>query len=92
MFSVCTQYTKFSPNQGELNTRRGQHELVYGESSSNAEMRQCLFIICVIVYNLYYCCYAKNSSSAAQKRHSKVYGNPIAHTLYSILLGNYSAY
>jgi len=30
--------------------------------------------ICVIVYNLYYCCYAKTSSSAVQKRHSKVYG------------------
>ena len=36
-----------------------------------------LFIFCVIVYNLYYCCYAKTSSSAVQKRHSKVYGNPI---------------
>ena len=80
MFSVCTQYTKFSPNQGELNTRRGQHELVYGESSSNAEMRQCLFIICVIVCNLYYC------SPAVQIRHSKVYGNPIAPSLYSILI------
>ena len=39
---------------------------------------RCLFIIRVIVYNLYYCCYAKTSSSAVQKRHSKVYGNPIA--------------
>ena len=64
-----------------------KHELVYGESSSNAEMHQCLFIICVIVYNLYYCCYAKTSSPATQKRHSKVYGNPIAPSLYSILLG-----
>ena len=34
-------------------------------------------IICVLVYNLYYCCYAKTSSSAVQKRNSKVYGNPI---------------
>ena len=25
-----------------------------------------VFIICVIVYNLYYCCYAKTSSSAVQ--------------------------
>ena len=25
-----------------------------------------------------YCCYAQTSSSAVQKRHSKVYGNPIA--------------
>ena len=41
-------------------------------------MHQCLFIICVIVYNLYYCYYAKTSSPAVQKRHSKVYGNPIA--------------
>ena len=43
---------------------------------------------CVIVYNLYYCCYAKTSSSAVQKRHSlsKVYGNPIAPSFYSILL------
>ena len=33
---------------------------------------RCLFIICVIVYNHYYCCYAKTSSSAVQKRHSSV--------------------
>ena len=26
---------------------------------------------------LYYCCYAKTSSSVVQKRHSKVYGNPL---------------
>ena len=44
----------------------------------------CLFIIYVIVYNLCYCCYAKTSSSAVQKRHSKVYGNPIAPSFYSI--------
>ena len=43
-------------------------------------------IIYVLVYNLCYCCYAKTSSSAVQKRHSKVYGNPIAPSLYSILL------
>ena len=49
-------------------------------------MHQCLFIICVIVYNLYYCCYAKTSSPAVQIRHSKVYGNPIVPSLYSILL------
>ena len=36
---------------------------------------------------LYYCCYAKTSSPAAQIRHSKVYGNPIDPSLYSILLG-----
>ena len=30
--------------------------------------------------------YAKTSSPAVQKRHSKVYGNPIAPSLYSILL------
>ena len=46
-------------------------------------------VICVIVCNLYYCCYAKTSSSAVQKRHSKVYGNPIAPSFYSILLGCY---
>ena len=46
-----------------------------------------LFIICVIVYNLYYCCYAKTSSPAVQILHSNVYGNPIAPSLYSILLG-----
>ena len=40
----------------------------------------------VIVYNIYYCCYAKTSSSAVQKRHSKVYEQPIAPSLYSILL------
>jgi len=33
-------------------------------------------------------CYAKTSSPAVQKRHSKVYGNPIAPFLYSILLGS----
>ena len=33
---------------------------------------------------LYYCCQAKTSSSAVQKRHSKVYGNPIAPSFYSI--------
>ena len=38
---------------------------------------------------LYYCCYATTSSPAVQKRHSKVYGNPIAHSLYSILLGSF---
>ena len=36
---------------------------------------------------LCYCCYAKTSSSAVHKRHSKVqYGNLIAPSLYSILL------
>ena len=44
--------------------------------------------VCVIVYNLYYCRYAITSSSAVQKRHSKVYGNPIAPSFYSILLGS----
>ena len=34
-----------------------------------------------MVYNLYYCCYAKNSSPEVQKRHSKVYGNPIQFSL-----------
>ena len=34
---------------------------------------------------LCYCCYAKTSSSAVQKRHSKVYGNPIAPSFYSII-------
>ena len=34
-----------------------------------------MFIICVIVYNLYYCYYAKTSSPAVQICHSKVYGN-----------------
>ena len=29
------------------------------ESSSNAREARCLFIICVIVYNLYNCCYVK---------------------------------
>ena len=33
---------------------------------------------------LYYCCYAKTSSPAVQKRHSKVYGNPIAPSFYLI--------
>ena len=63
-----------------------KHELVYGESSPNARNARCLFIICVIVYNLYYCCYAKTISSAVQKRHSKVYGNRIAPSFYLILL------
>ena len=59
--------------------------------SSNARNSRCLFIICVIVYNLCYCCYAETSFSAVQIRHSKVYGNPIAPSFYSILLDvNYS--
>ena len=33
-----------------------------------ARVARCLFIICVIVYNLYYCCYAKTSSSAVSKK------------------------
>ena len=41
-----------------------KHELVNGESLSNARDARCLFIVCVIVYNLYYCCYAKTSSKA----------------------------
>ena len=52
----------------------------------HARDARCLFIICVIVYNLYYCCYAKTISSAVQKRHSKVYGNRIAPSFYLILL------
>ena len=40
---------------------------------------------------LYYCYYAKISSPAAQIRHSKVYGIPVAPSLYSILLGCASA-
>ena len=35
----------------------------------------------------YFCCYAITSSLAVQKRHSEVYGNPIAPSFYSILLG-----
>ena len=35
----------------------------------------------------FYYCYAKTNSLAVQKRHSKVYGNPIAPSFYSILLG-----
>ena len=33
-------------------------------------------------------CYAKTSSPAVQKRHSKVCGNPIVPFLYLILLGS----
>ena len=54
--------------------------------SFNVRENRCLLIICNIVNNLYYCCYAETSSSAVQKRHNKVYGNPIAPTLYSSLL------
>ena len=43
---------------------------------------------CGIVYNLYYCCYAKTSSPAVQIRHSKVYGKPYCPSFYSILLGS----
>ena len=50
----------------------------------NRQRCQMSVIICVLVYNLCYCCYAKTSSSAVQKRHSKVYGNPIAPSFYSI--------
>ena len=47
----------------------------------------CLSFV-LLFTNFYYCCYAKTSTSAVQKRHSKVYGNPIAPSFYSILLGN----
>ena len=36
--------------------------------ASNAGYARCLFIFCVIVYNLYYCCYAKTSSSARRSK------------------------
>ena len=36
-------------------------------SSFYYSMAICLFIICIIVYNLCYCCYAKTSASAVQK-------------------------
>ena len=88
VFSLLkTQFLRNNNNKGSR-SNVNKHELVYGESSSYAlEMPDVQFIICVIVYNLYYCCYAKTSSSAVQKRHSKVYGNLIAPSLYSILLG-----
>ena len=69
--------------QGELNTIIKAADLMKTSMSQytvnlhlTPEMHKCLFIICVIVYNLYYCYYAKTSSPAVQIRHSKVYGSP----------------
>ena len=44
--------------------------------------------VATTVFPGFLACYAKTSSPAVQKRHSKVYGNPIAPSMYSILLGN----
>ena len=44
-----------------------------------------LYQICCLCY----CCYAKTSSSSVQKRHSKVYGNPITPSFYSIYPWNW---
>ena len=76
-----TIVSAYSNNNKGSRSNVNKHELVNGVSCWDARR---LFIICVIVYNLYYCCYAKTSSSAVQKRHSKVYGKPIAPSLYSI--------
>ena len=46
----------------------------------------CLFTLDRLPLLLLLPCYAKTSSPAVQKRHSKVHGNPIAPSLYSILL------
>ena len=43
-----------------------------------------MFVYCLCYWS--YCCYAETSSSAVQKRHSKVYGKYIAPSLYPILL------
>ena len=60
--------------------------------SSNARYARCLFIFCVIVYNLYYCCYAKTSSSVVKKTSQQiVYEKPIASSLYAILLELYKS-
>ena len=40
------------------------------------------------LFTLDYCCYAKTSSPVVQKRHRKVYENPISPSWYSILLGS----
>ena len=43
-----------------------------------------VYNLCYRLQSLLYYCYAKTSSSSVQKRHSKVYGNPITPSFYSI--------
>ena len=52
----------------------------------------CLFIICVIVYNLNYCCYAKTSSSAVSspKTSQQSVRKPYRPLLFNISLGSSS--
>ena len=47
------------------NQRRNWNIYKENENKYSPFTNSCLFIICVIVYNLYYCCYAKTSSSAS---------------------------
>ena len=65
VFSLLkTQFLRNNNNKGSrFNVNK--HELVYGESSSYA--RFCLSF--VLLFTINYCCYAKTSSSAVQKRH-----------------------
>ena len=80
------QFLRNNNNKGSR-SNVNKHELIYGESSSNTPEMHLMY-----VYHLYYCLQSlllllrKTSSPAVQKRHSKVYGNPIAPSLYSILL------
>ena len=63
-----------------------KHELVYGGSSSNArDAPMSVYHLCYCLQSLLF--YYAKTSPAVQICHSKVYGNPIAPSLYSILLG-----
>ena len=61
-----------------------RHRCISGVDEDSPYTNSCLFTLDRLPN---YCCYAKTSPPAVQIRHSKVYGNPIAPSLYSILLG-----
>ena len=66
-----------------------KHVLVYGESSFNAPEMPDVCLSFVLLFTIFiFGCYAKINSPAVQNRHCKVYGNPIAPSFYSILLGS----
>ena len=63
-----------------------KHELVYGESSSNARDAPDVCLSFVLLFTIFIIVVTQTNSSAVQKHHSKVYGTPIAPSFYSILL------
>ena len=65
-----------------------KHELIYGESSSNAKDALYVCLSFVLLFTIFIIVVTqKLVLQQSKKRHSKVYGNPIAPSFYSILLG-----